>query len=60
MIYKFRRWVVLPAYAEIIISADSDQEALKIVRAIDPQTLNWLETAPAEQRMTYEVIDEKS
>ena len=60
MIYKFRRWVVLPAYAEIIISADSDQEALKIVRAIDPKTLNWQETDPAEQRMTYEVIDEKS
>ena len=60
MIYKFKRWVILPAYAEIIISADSDQEALKIVRAIDPQTLNWQETDSAEQRMTYEVIDEKS
>ena len=60
MIYKFKIWVVLHAYAEIIISSDSDQEALKIVRAIDPQTLNWQETDPAEQRMTYEVIDEKS
>ena len=60
MIYKFKRWVILPAYAEIIISADSDEEALKIVRAIDPKTLNWQETDPGEQRMTYEVIDEKS
>ena len=60
MIYKFKRWVILPAYAEIIISADSDQEALKIVRAIDPKTLNWQETDPVEQRMTYEVIDENS
>ena len=60
MIYKFRRWVILPAYAEIIISANSDKEALKIVQAIDPQTLNWHETDPADQRMTYEVIDEKS
>lgn len=60
MIYKFKRWVVLPAYTEIIIRADSDEEALKIVRAIDPQTLNWQETDPVEQRMTYEVIDEKS
>ena len=60
MIYKFKRWVILPAYAEIIISADSDKEALKIVRAIDPKTLNWQETDPADQRMTYEVIDEKS
>ena len=60
MIYKFKRWVILPAYAEIIISADSDKEALKIVRAIDPRTLNWQETDVADQRMTYEVIDEKS
>ena len=60
MIYKFKRWVILPAYAEIIISADSDQEALKIVRAIDPKTLSWQETDVADQRMTYEVIDEKS
>ena len=60
MIYKFKRWVQLPAYTEIIIKADSDEEALKIVRAIDPSTLNWRETDPIEQRMTYEVIDEDS
>tara|TARA_Y100001951_G_scaffold93662_1_gene89475 strand:- start:1380 stop:1562 length:183 start_codon:yes stop_codon:yes gene_type:complete len=60
MIYKFKRWVILPAYTEIIISADSDKEALKIVRAIDPRTLNWQETDVADERMTYEVIDEKS
>ena len=60
MIYKFKRWVVLPAYTEIIIRADSDKEALKIVRAIDPKTLNWQETDAADQRMTYEVIDENS
>ena len=60
MIYKFKRWVQLPAYTEIIIKADSDEEALKIVRAIDPSTLNWRETDPIEQRMTYEVINEDS
>lgn len=60
MIYKFKRWVVLPAYTEIIIRADSDKEALKIVRAIDPKTLNWQEIDAADQRMTYEVIDENS
>ena len=60
MIYKFKRWVQLPAYTEIIIKADSDEEAIKIVRAIDPSTLNWRETDPIEQRMTYEVTDEDS
>ena len=60
MIYKFKRWVQLPAYTEIIIKADSDEEALKIVRAIDPSTLNWRETDPIEQRKTYEVTDEDS
>ena len=60
MIYKFKRWVQLPAYTEIIIKADSDEEALNIVRAIDPSTLNWRETDPIEQRMTYEVTDEDS
>ena len=60
MIYKFKKWVILPAYTEVIISAESDQEALKIINAIDPKTLNWQETDAVDQRMTYEVINEKS
>ncbi len=60
MIYKFKRWVILPAYTEIFINANSDEEALKILRAIDPKTLNWQETDAVDQRMTYEVINEKS
>ena len=60
MIYKFKRWVILPAYTEIFINANSDQEALKILRAIDTKTLNWQETDAVDQRMTYEVINEKS
>ena len=60
MIYKFKKWVILPAYTEIIISAENDQEALKIMNAIDPKTLNWQEAESVDQRMTYEVIDEKS
>ena len=60
MIYKFKKWVILPAYTEVIISADSDQEALKIINAIDPKTLNWQEAEAVDQRMTYEVINEKS
>tara|TARA_Y100000004_G_scaffold121423_1_gene136456 strand:+ start:1749 stop:1931 length:183 start_codon:yes stop_codon:yes gene_type:complete len=60
MIYKFKKWVILPAYTEIIISAKSDEEALKIINAIDPKTLNWQEADVVDQRMTYEVIDEES
>ena len=60
MIYKFKKWVILPAYTEIVISADNDEEALKIMNAIDPKTLNWQEAESVDQRMTYEVIDEKS
>ena len=60
MIYKFKRRVKLPAYTEIIVKANSDEEAVKIVNAIDASTLNWKETDPIEQRMTYEVIDEDS
>tara|TARA_Y100001934_G_scaffold276901_1_gene374445 strand:- start:668 stop:850 length:183 start_codon:yes stop_codon:yes gene_type:complete len=60
MIYKFKRWVQLPAYTEIIVKANSDEEAVKIVNAIDASTLNWKETDPIEQRMTYEVINEDS
>ena len=41
MIYKFKKWVILPAYTEVVISAENDQEALKIMNAIDPKTLNW-------------------
>ena len=60
MIYKFKKWVILPAYTEIVISAENDREALKIMNAIDPKTLNWQEAESVDQRMTYEVIDEKS
>ena len=60
MIYKFKKWVILPAYTEIVISANNDQEALKVMNAIDPKTLNWQEAETVDQRMTYEVIDEKS
>ena len=60
MIYKFKRWVQFPAYTEIIIKANSDEEDVKIVNAIDPSTLNWKETEVIEQRMTYEVINEDS
>ena len=59
MIYKFKKWVLLPAFTEVIISADNDQEALKIMNAIDPKTLNWQEDDVADQRMKYEVINEK-
>ena len=60
MIYKFKRWVILPAYTEIFINAEKDQEAIKTLKAIDPKTLNWQEQDVADQRMTYEVIDENS
>ncbi len=60
MIYKFKKWVILPAYTEIVISAENDREALKVMNAIDPRTLNWQEVDAVDQRMTYEVIDEKS
>ena len=59
-IYKFKKWVILPAYTEIVISADNDEQALKIMNAIDSKTLNWQEAESVDQRMTYEVIDEKS
>tara|TARA_R100000234_G_scaffold116731_1_gene94153 strand:- start:972 stop:1154 length:183 start_codon:yes stop_codon:yes gene_type:complete len=60
MIYKFKKWVILPAYTEVIISAESDEEALKILNAINPKTLNWEEADVVEQRMTYEIINEES
>ena len=30
MIYKFKKWVILPAFTEVIISAENDQEALRM------------------------------
>ena len=60
MIYKFKKWIILPAFTEVIISAENAQEALRIMNAIDLKTLNWQEAEEIDQRMTYEVIDEKS
>ena len=60
MIYKFKKWVLLPAYTEVIVNAESDEEALKILKAINPKTLNWQEADVVEQRMTYEIVNEDS
>lgn len=60
MIYKFKKWVILPAYTEIFINADNDTEALKTLKSINLKTLTWQEADVVDQRMTYEVIDEKS
>ena len=59
MIYKFKKWVILPAYTEIVISAKSEEEAIKIINSIDSKTLSWEQAETVDQRMTYEVIDEK-
>ncbi|MBT7076138.1 MAG: hypothetical protein HN930_00310 [Pelagibacterales bacterium] len=59
MIYKFKKWVILPAYTEIVISAKSEEEAIKIINSIDSKTLSWEQVETIDQRMTYEVIDEK-
>jgi hypothetical protein len=60
MIYKFKKWVLLPAYAEVIIKANTDQEALKIINNLDGNSLTWQEADTIEQRTTYEIIDERS
>ena len=60
MIYKFKKWVILPAYTEIIISAKSGEEAIQTINSIDSKTLSWEQAEIIDQRMTYEVIDEKS
>tara|TARA_R100001377_G_C3138515_1_gene91843 strand:- start:190 stop:378 length:189 start_codon:yes stop_codon:yes gene_type:complete len=60
MIYKFKKWVILPAYAEVVIKADTDEEALKIINNLDSNSLTWQEAETVEQRTTYEVIDERS
>ena len=60
MIYKFKKWVILPAYTEIVISAKSEEEAIKTINSIDSKTLSWEQAETVDQRMTYEVIDEKS
>ena len=58
MINKFRKWVILPAYAEVIISANSDEEALKIANKIDLKTISWQEHDVVEHRTTYEVVED--
>tara|TARA_R100000935_G_scaffold51769_1_gene78583 strand:+ start:324 stop:512 length:189 start_codon:yes stop_codon:yes gene_type:complete len=60
MIYKFKKWVILPAYAEVVIKANTDEEALKIINNLDGNSLTWQEAETVEQRTTYEVIDERS
>lgn len=59
MIYKFRRWVILPAFAEIIIKADSDEEAIKIHNSLDSKSLTWEQSETVDKRMTYEIINEQ-
>ena len=41
MIYKFKRWIYVPAYTEVYITADTDKEALETLRT----KLNFLSDA---------------
>jgi hypothetical protein len=59
MIYKFKKWIILPAYTEVIIKADSDEEAIKIHNSLDSKSLTWEQAETVDQRMTYEIINEQ-
>jgi hypothetical protein len=59
MIYKFKKWVILPAYAEVIIKADSDEDAIKIIHSLDPNSLTWQQAETVDQRMTYEIVNDR-
>ncbi len=56
MIYKFKVWVWSPLKAEINLSANSDEEALKIFQALDLNTFQWEREGMLHNRTTYEVI----
>ena len=55
MIYKFKVWVWSPIKAEINLSANSDEEALKIFQALDLSNFKWDREIMLHNRTTYEV-----
>ena len=61
MIYKFRMKYYYPVTTEVFISAESDEQALKIIKELDPNTLTWNECPLTPYRTTYEIIkDDKN
>ena len=63
MLYKFRRWVYVPCVTEILIVAESDQEALEAINNLDPKSLSYEECPMTHVRSTYEIVkssDKKS
>ena len=47
-IYKFKKWVILPAYTEIVISADND-EVLSVRR-------NYGQNDPMKKKIPHFVV----
>lgn len=61
MIYRFRRFVYVPVTTEVYIEAQSDEQAIKIVNELDPDTLTWRECPITPYRTTYELVkDDKN
>ena len=61
MIYRFQQTVYVPVKSEVFIEAQSDEQALKIIKELDPNTLTWNECPLTPYRTTYERIkDDKN
>ena len=56
MIYKFKRWIYVPAYTEVYVTADTDKEALETMNSLDPKSLSYKECPITALRTTYEVV----
>ena len=55
MIYKFKVWVWSPLKTEVHLSANTDEEATKILQALDLNNFQWEREVMLHNRTTYEV-----
>ena len=56
MKYLFKIYAAKPVYTEVIVDADTEEQALEKVKNLKSEELEWRDYALKKERVTYEVF----
>ena len=54
--YLFKIYAAKPVYTEVIVDADTEQQAIEKVKNLKSEELEWQNHALKKERVTYEVF----
>ena len=56
MRYLFKIYAAKPVYTEVIVDADTEEQAIEKVKNLKSEELEWQNHALKKERVTYEVF----